>query len=46
MGLPRNIVDIDKAIAEMVYIASPEEMSRMEKGKNEKEKTERFLEGA
>ena len=44
VGLPRNIVDIDKAIAEMVYIASPEEMSRMEKGKNEKEKTERFLE--
>ena len=44
VGLPINIVDIDKAIAEMVYIASPEEMSRMEKGKNEKEKTERFLE--
>ena len=44
MGLPGNIVDIDKAINEMVYIASPDEMSKMEDGKDEKEKTERFLE--
>ena len=43
-GLPANIVDIDKAIAEMVYIANPEELSKMEDGKDEKEKTERFLE--
>jgi len=44
VGLPNNIVDIDKAIAELVYIASPEEIRNMEDGKNEKEKTEKFLE--
>ncbi|MEJ2493473.1 MAG: GWxTD domain-containing protein, partial [Ignavibacteriaceae bacterium] len=35
---------IDKAITELVYIASPEEIGKMEDGKNEKEKTKRFLE--
>ncbi|MEJ2505527.1 MAG: GWxTD domain-containing protein, partial [Ignavibacteriaceae bacterium] len=44
VGLPNNIVDIDKAITELVYIASPEEIGKMEDGKNEKEKTKRFLE--
>jgi len=43
VGLPANIVDIDKAIAELVYIATPEEISIMKKGKDEKEKTSRFL---
>jgi len=43
-GLPANIVDIDKAIAEMVYIASPDEIGKMEDGKDEKDKTEKFLE--
>ena len=42
-GLPSNIVDIDKAIAQMVYIASPEEINNMEDGKDEKERTKRFL---
>lgn len=44
VGLPSNVEDIDKAIAQVVYIASPDELDHIEKGKTEKEKTKRFLE--
>jgi len=43
-GLPSAITDIDKAISQTVYIASPEEMSDMENGETVQEKTKRFLE--
>jgi GWxTD domain-containing protein len=43
-GLPLVIKDIDKAIAQTVYIASPEELSYMEDGENIQDKTKRFLE--
>jgi GWxTD domain-containing protein len=42
--LPFVITDIDKAIAEMNYIASPSEMDYMEGGKDKAEKTKRFME--
>ncbi len=42
-GLPSVITDIDKAIAQTVYIANPDEMEFMEDGENTKEKTKRFL---
>jgi GWxTD domain-containing protein len=43
VGLPSSVEDIDKAIAQVVYIANPEEMEYMKSGKTEEEKTERFL---
>jgi GWxTD domain-containing protein len=43
-GLPSVIKDIDKAIAQTVYIASPEELSYMNDGENIQDKTKRFLE--
>jgi len=43
-GLPTIIKDIDKAIAQTVYIASPEEMNVMEDGETIQDKTKRFLE--
>jgi len=43
-GLPSTVDDIDNVIAQVVYIATPEELDYMKSGKDEKEKTERFLE--
>jgi len=43
-GLPIDISDIDKAIAQTVYIASPEEIDYMEEGSDKADKTKRFLE--
>ena len=43
-GLPSAITDIDKAIAQTMYIASPEDLSLMEDGETVQEKTKRFLE--
>lgn len=43
-GLPVVIKDIDKAISQTVYIASPEELDQMEDGENVQDKTKRFLE--
>ena len=43
-GLPSNIEDIDKAIAQLVYMASPDEMDYLKEGNTEEEKTKRFLE--
>ncbi|GBD86808.1 hypothetical protein BMS3Abin03_00732 [bacterium BMS3Abin03] len=43
MGLPFTITDIDKAISQLRYIANPDELDYIEEGKNEKEKTKRFI---
>jgi GWxTD domain-containing protein len=43
-GLPAAITDIDKAISQTVYIASPEELDNMKDAKTTSEKTKRFLE--
>jgi GWxTD domain-containing protein len=43
VGLPFAITDIDKAIAQTRYIANPSEIDYMEEGKNNAEKTKRFL---
>lgn len=43
-GLPAVIKDIDKAISQTIYIASPEELSLMKNGETVPEKTKRFLE--
>lgn len=44
VGLPNTITDIDKAISQLRYIANPDELDYIEEGKDEKEKTERFIE--
>jgi len=43
-GLPVVITDIDKAISQSVYIATPDELDYMEEGETKQEKTKRFLE--
>ena len=43
-GLPATVDNIDKAIDQLVYIANPDEMEYMYNGKNEEEKTKRFIE--
>lgn len=43
-GLPSIITDIDKAIQQTTYIATPDEFSYMEDGKDKAEKIKRFLE--
>ncbi len=43
-GLPVTIEDIDKAIAQLRYIANPDELDYIEEGKTEAEKTKRFIE--
>ncbi len=42
-GLPSSIIDLDKAINQMMYIASPEELDYIKGGKTYDEKMERFL---
>jgi len=42
-GLPQSIVDLDKAIEQMIYIASPNEIDFIKEGKTYEEKLERFL---
>lgn len=42
-GLPSTVVDLDKASAQLIYIASPEEKDFIEEAENYKEKLERFL---
>lgn len=44
VGLPANIVDIDKAIEQMVYIASPDELNRIQRAETQEEKLRGFLE--
>jgi GWxTD domain-containing protein len=43
-GLPSIITDIDKAISQTVYIATPEELDYMKDAETTSEKTKRFLE--
>ncbi|MEO8233175.1 MAG: GWxTD domain-containing protein, partial [Ignavibacteriota bacterium] len=43
-GLPVLITDIDKAISQTVYIATPEELDNMKDAETTSEKTKRFLE--
>lgn len=42
-GLPQSIVDLDKAIDQMIYIASPNEIDFIKEGKTYEERLERFL---
>jgi len=44
VGLPATVNNIDGAIEQLVYIANPSEMDYMENGKDEEEKSKRFLE--
>lgn len=42
-GLPNSIVDLDKAVEEMIYIASPEELDFIKDAKTYDEKLNRFV---
>lgn len=42
-GVPLAITDLDKAVDQIVYIASPEELNFIKEGKSYDEKLERFL---
>lgn len=43
-GIPSSVKDLDLAVDEMVYIASPTEMDYIKDGKTKKEKLKRYLE--
>ncbi len=43
VGLPASVEDIDEAIAQVLYIASPSDIEYMEAGETETEKIKRFL---
>ncbi|MGK9477618.1 GWxTD domain-containing protein [Melioribacter sp. OK-6-Me] len=43
-GLPNSITDIDKAIEQMIYIASPTDLAYIKEGKTYEERLMRFLE--
>jgi len=43
VGLPASVEDIDEAIAQVLYIASPSDIEYMEAGETEIEKIKRFL---
>lgn len=42
-GLPNSITDIDKAIEQMIYIASPADLAYIKEGKTYEERLTRFL---
>lgn len=42
-GFPNSIVDLDKAVEQLLYIASPKEISYIKEAQNYDEKLERFL---
>jgi len=44
VGLPATVNNIDEAIDQLIYIANPDEIDHMEDGKDEEEKSKRFLE--
>ncbi len=44
VGLPATVNNIDEAIDQLIYIANPDEIDYMENGKDEEEKSKRFLE--
>lgn len=43
-GLPYSVNDLDKAIAQMVYIASPQELNKIKDASSSEEKLKTFLE--
>jgi GWxTD domain-containing protein len=43
-GLPATVDNIDEAIDQLIYIANPNEIEYMRNGKDEEEKTKRFIE--
>lgn len=44
IGIPSSINDFDKAILQLVYIATPSELGNIEEGSTQKEKIDRYLE--
>lgn len=44
VGVPGNVTDLDKAISQMVYIATPDELNKLKDSKNNEEKLRNFLE--
>jgi GWxTD domain-containing protein len=44
IGIPSSVKDLDLAIAEMVYIASPDELDKIKDAKSKKEKLKKYLE--
>mgnify|MGYP005844800001 FL=1 len=44
VGLPGSVTDIDKAISQMVYIANPDELSKLKDSKTNEDKLKNFLE--
>jgi len=44
VGIPSAIQDLDKAIAQLIYIASPSDLSYIEDAETQEEKIERYLE--
>ena len=43
MGVPSSIRDLDKAIAQMVYIATSDELDEIEEAKTKEEKIQKYL---
>lgn len=43
-GVPENISDMDKAISQLMYIASPSDLSHIQDTDNQEEKIKRYLE--
>lgn len=43
IGIPMTIHDLDKAISQLIYIASPSEIDYIEEAKEQKEKIARYL---
>jgi GWxTD domain-containing protein len=42
-GVPRSITDLDKAIAQLIYIANPDELDKIKDSKTNEEKTKNFI---
>jgi GWxTD domain-containing protein len=42
-GVPKSITDLDKAIAQLVYIANPSELNNIKDAKTNEEKTKNFM---
>ncbi len=43
IGVPENISDMDKAVAQLIYIATPSELSEIEDANDQEEKIKRYL---
>lgn len=42
-GVPKSITNLDKAISQLIYIASPDELKKIEDAKTNEEKTKAFM---